>query len=109
MRSWVKFLVIAMLVAFAASTVVQSAQMTAMDMNMSMALDDGGCDDCPSGGDGSVGCASGCVAPSVELNDTKNFVYVSGLNQLLVPAGTDSLTTWQTPPDPYPPRTIVLS
>jgi len=107
MRSWVKLLVIAMLVAFAVSTAVQSAQMTAMDISMSMTLDDGECSDCPSGVD--VGCASGCIVPSLGLNDIAIVFNVPDLNQLLLPAGPDSLMTWQVPTDPYPPRTIVLS
>ncbi len=102
MNRWVKFLVIAMLVAFAASTAVQSAQMTAMDMTMSMPIDDTGCSDCPTGDD--VACASGCVVPNVGFIDSVNVRFVPGLNQVLLPANADFFTAWQTPPDPYPPR-----
>ena len=60
-----RLLLILALFAFAAGSTVQTAQATVMDIEMSMAAQDGdepaGCDGCPSGDDSLMDCVASCT------------------------------------------------
>lgn len=103
---------IMMLAAFAAGTVVHAANAATMSAKMTLAVIDGAdmgdCQDCPDGSDDMQPCDNACVSPILAV----------------VPSGQPGLpgaeTTTESPvlqsvsgrtglPEPYPPRTIILS
>ena len=103
MKRRVKALFAVLLVTFAAATVVQSAQVTAMGIMMSM--DGGQCDGCrPEPGGEGVTCASACVASVVGVTVLPAGLMKPVFNVAPGPAISRSLTGWQAPPSPYPPR-----
>lgn len=112
MANYVRIFMIVMLAAFAAGTVTHAASAVSMTMKMTLAAIDGAdmgdCKDCP-GGKGDVQpCDKACLSPILGV----------------VPSGQPSLPDAETtteslvlqnvagrtgPPDPYPPRSIILS
>ena len=113
MKSWMKLLVALLLVAFASSTIVQVAQATAMDVKMALAVDGdggGGCKDCPSGANGgSANCMTGCAFHVFGLHNNFAGPVTGPVSQVPNPLALRSPFGWLAPPDPYPPRTYLLS
>lgn len=108
----VRVLIISMLAAFTAGTVVHTTNASAMNIEMTLVTIDGAgldvCEDCTDGGENMYQCDSVCLSPIlaivpflqtglpvVKTNPTSNIAYgVTGR------AGS---------PEPYPPRSIILS
>lgn len=109
MRGWAKFIVIALVVAFAATSAVQIAQAAAMDIQMSMASDSGcGCPDCPEGPDAKgVNCTADCVTSSIALPAFEVIALHIGSLKSPAPVYLSDLADWHTPPDPFPPRHVL--
>jgi hypothetical protein len=104
-----KMLMAVLLVAFATSTVVASVQATAMELQMSLSAD-GGCSECPAGADDvPLSCAAGCVVSVNGLADFSATHVFPILDKAPPPAFVQSMSGWQAPPDPFPPRTPVLN
>lgn len=112
MARHVRILAILMLAVFAAGSVVHAA--TAASMNMKMALaaidsgDMGDCQDCPGGSDDMKSCDNVCVSPllAVVPSGQPGLPEAETATESLAPhsgAGRTGL------PDPYPPRSIILS
>lgn len=112
MARYVRILMIIVLAAFAAGTVVHAANAAAMGAKMTLAAIDGAdmgdCQDCADGTGDMPSCGNACVSPILAV----------------VPSGQPSLQGAETttenpilqsvigrtgPPDPYPPRTTILS
>ncbi|MBE0704233.1 MAG: hypothetical protein IH582_13880 [Afipia sp.] len=112
MASCIRIFMIVMLAAFAAGTVVHTANAATMSAKMTLAViygaDMGDCQDCSDGNDNSLKCDNVCISPILAV----------------VPSGQPSLPGAETitespvlqsvigrtgPPDPYPPRSIILS
>lgn len=108
-------LLVALLAVFAASVVVHAASATTMAVKMALAdggaMDMADCDGCGSGDAGDKSgppCDIVCIAP-----------FVATVNAETAPAFPMSATavTWVSrdfagrtgPPDPYPPRTLILN
>lgn len=117
MRQIVRALLVALILAFAAGTVVQASRAVAMDMamaGMSATMSMQGCDDCNGGetdhpGDSMASCFAMCIAPAFALPPQYEASAPAGLLALPVGFGTPVLAGRTGSPDPYPPRTIVLS
>ena len=112
MASCIRIFMIVMLAAFAAGTVVHTANAATMSAKMTLAVvycaGTGDCQDCSGGNDNNPKCDNACVSPILAV----------------VPSGQPSLPGAETitespvlqsvigrtgPPDPYPPRSIILS
>jgi hypothetical protein len=112
MARYVRIFMIVVLAAFAAGTVAHAASAATMSMKMSLAAingaDMGDCQDCSDGNDNMPPCDNVCISPILAV----------------VPSGQPSLPGAQTttespvlqsvvgrtgPPDPYPPRSTILS
>ena len=118
-----KILIAIMLVSFAVGAVVQVAQSTAMDIKMSLASDNHmvvgndvasngnrNCSHCPMESDGdAAACMTGCVFHATGLSSDIPRLAKEERNQALLPPFMQTLVGWQSPPDPDPPRTVVLS
>ena len=106
MKRRVKALFAILLVAFAAATVVQSAQVTAMGIVMSM--DGGQCDGCnlEPGGEG-VTCASACIVPVSGMTVPPVGLVKPVFNVVPRLTRSRSMAGWQAPPKPYPPRAVL--
>lgn len=108
----VRIFIIMMLAAFATGTVVHAANAATMSAKMTLAVIDGAdmgdCQDCSDGNDDMPQCDNVCVSPVLAV----------------APSGQPSLSAAETtpenlvlqsvigrtgPPDPYPPRSIILS
>ncbi len=100
-----------LLVAFAAGIVMASVQATAMELKMSLSADsEGGCAECPANSDGGpISCAAGCVMPAVGLIDLSTAPMTPAFDKAPPPAFVQFMSSWQAPPDPFPPRTSVLN
>ena len=105
--------VIMLLAIFVAGTAFQLSAAAAMSSKMSMAalagdMEMGDCEDCPDTDDGAAVCVKPCVMasmilpawPRVTEPAIRGEVYVSIPSS---PAGRLN------PPDPYPPRSVILS
>ncbi|MEO4045297.1 hypothetical protein AAFN47_27200 [Hoeflea sp. CAU 1731] len=112
MATYVRIFMIAVFVAFAAGTMIHAANAATMSIKMTLVATDGAdmgdCKDCP-GSKGDVQpCDNACLSPILGV----------------VPSGQPSLPRAETtteslvlqsvagrtgPPDPYPPRSIILS
>jgi hypothetical protein len=104
---------IVLLAVFAAGTIAHGASTTRMSLAMSHGTmaggDMGDCDGCPPGDDGKASlCGQVCLAPfaaipaavSIELPLVRAGIAVSPLKEIVGRTG---------PPDPSPPRTIILN
>lgn len=114
MTRFARVLVLALIAVFAAWSSAHVANATTMALEMAAvdgdAMDMADCDACESGEMGdqaSLACNMACVSPVLA-------VLVTG--QTLTPAPVGSHTGWATctfpgqtyPPDPYPPRAVLL-
>lgn len=112
MARYVRIFMILVLAAFAAGTVVHAANAATMSAKMTLAAIDGagmgGCQDCPDGSDKLPPCDNVCMSPILA-------VVPSGQPSLPVAETTTESLVFQSeigrtgPPDPYPPRSIILS
>lgn len=107
-----RILVVALLAAFATSSVVHVASATTISVKLALAdggaMDMADCEGCGSGDTGGAPCDMVCIAP-----------FVANVSAETAPAFPLSATavTWVSrdfagrtgPPDPYPPRTLILS
>lgn len=112
MKPVARILIVAMLAVFAAATTVHAASTAAMDLKMSMAaasgMDMDGCDGCGDDGDGKMACDPVCVTPllAVTSQDAALRDAAPGIFGKVVAEGIRGQTG---PPDPYPPRSYILS
>lgn len=112
MARYVRIFMILVFAAFAAGTVVHAANAATMSAKMTLAAIDGagmgGCQDCPDGSDKLPPCDNVCMSPILA-------VVPSGQPSLPVAETTTESLVFQSeigrtgPPDPYPPRSIILS
>lgn len=112
MRRYIGILTIIALAAFASGSVAQAATAADMSVKMTLAMIDGAamgdCRDCPDGSEDMQPCDNVCIHPVQAVVPTGQL----GLPE--VEATTESLVlqdgTGRTgPPDPYPPRSTILS
>ena len=112
MARYVRIFMIMMLAVFAAGTVVHAASAAIMSAKMTLAVIDGAdmgdCQDCPDGSGDMQPCDNVCVSPIMAVVPSGQ----PGLPQ--VEATTESsvlqsVTGRTGSPDPYPPRSIILS
>jgi hypothetical protein len=112
MRLRVRAFIIMLLTAFAAATVAQTAAAAAMSAKMALAgaggMEMNDCKDCPDAGKKMASCAAICASPLMILSDLN---VVTALFAGHAPDGVvgQSIHGFSGPPDPYPPRSIVLS
>jgi hypothetical protein len=102
-----------LLAVFVAGTAVQASAAAAMSAKMSLAalagdMEMGDCEDCPDTDDGLGNCVSPCVMASMILPAWPQVTEpaIRGEAYEAVPC---SLAGRLSPPDPYPPRSIILS
>lgn len=111
MATFVRALMIVLVAAFAAGTVAHAANATTMDVTMAVDSADMGmpdCQGCPDDGNGLPSCDTVCVTPFVavmpvaaaEMPVVRALLATPAVRQV---GGRGGL------PDPYPPRSIILS
>ncbi len=112
MRYCARILLIVLLAAFAAGTILESAAAAAMAAQMTLAksgtMDGSGCDGCTDNGRNMPDCDFVCVAPVFAMSNapgTPQPVAEVTAADAMVP-GVAGRTG---PPDPFPPRIIVLN
>lgn len=111
MATLVRALLIALVAAFAVGTVAHSASVTVMDVEMALSSADMGmsdCQGCPDADGQTPSCDSICVTPVMAV--------LPSIRAGLPPATSctvcfevRSVAGHTGPPDPYPPRSIILS
>lgn len=111
MATLVRALLIALVAAFAVGTVAHSASVTVMDVEMALSSADMGmsdCQGCPDADGQALSCDSICVTPVMAV--------LPSIRTSLPPATSctacfevRSVAGRTGPPDPYPPRSIILS
>ena len=113
MRCSVRIFVIMLLAVFVAGTAFQASAAAAMSAKMSLAalagdMEMGDCEDCPDTDDGKGACVSPCAIASMILPAWPQVTEraIRGETYVSIPC---SLAGRLNPPDPYPPRSIVLS
>ncbi|WP_157019375.1 hypothetical protein [Mesorhizobium xinjiangense] len=112
MVRYVRILTILMLAAFAAGSVVHAANAASMNMKMALTAYDSGdmgdCQDCPDGSDDMQACDNVCVSPilAVVPSGQAGLPRAETATESLVPHSVVGRTGL---PDPYPPRSIILS
>lgn len=112
MARYVRVLMIMMLAAFAAGTVVHTANAATMSAKMTLAVIDGAgmgdCQDCPNGNDDMQPCDNVCVSPvlAVVPSGQPGLPSVEMTTESPVLQGATGRTGL---PEPYPPRTTTLS
>jgi hypothetical protein len=112
MAKYVRILTILVLAVFAAGSVVHAENAASMNAKMTLAaIDSGGmgdCQDCPDGGDDMQPCDNLCVSPilAVVPSGQAGLPEVETATESFVPRDVAGRTG---PPDPYPPRSIILS
>ncbi|MAB12293.1 MAG: hypothetical protein CMI59_00090 [Parvibaculum sp.] len=103
---------ILMLAAFAAGTVVHAVNAATMSAMMTLAAIDGAdmgdCQDCADGTGDMPSCDNACVSPilAVVPSDEPSLPGAETTTESLV---LQSVVGRTGPPDPYPPRSIILS
>lgn len=113
MKFSLRIFMVTLLATFVAGTIFQLSAAAAMSSKMSMAalagdMEMGDCEDCPDTDDGAAVCVKPCVMasmilpawPQVAGPAIRGEIYVS------IPC---SLAGRLSPPDPYPPRSVILS
>lgn len=116
MKSLMRVLVIAFALLFAASTVAHAVSMTVMSVKMGLAADAGpmdmtDCDGCGSGGsddESAATCDMICAPPFVATFDVGKAFQPLHPGIIDTP-GAFGVTGYTGPPDPYPPRSFILS
>lgn len=110
MVGYVRIFMIMVLTAFAAGTVVHSANAAIMSAKMTLAVIDGAdvgdCQDCPD--DGMPPCDDVCVSPILAVVPSGQ-PSLPGAETTTESPVLQSVTGCIGPPDPYPPRSIILS
>lgn len=112
MRRYIGILMIIALAAFASGSVAQAATAADMSAKMTLAMIDGvamgDCQDCPDGSEDMQSCDIVCVAPvlAVVPSGPLGLPEVEAAAGSLVPQDETGRTG---PPDPYPPRSTILS
>jgi hypothetical protein len=113
MRRSVRIFVIMLLATFVAGTAFQLPAAAAMSSKMSMAalagdMEMGDCEDCPDTDDGAGTCMNPCVMASMMLPVSPQ-VTGPAIRGVAYESAPYSLNGRLNPPDPYPPRSIILS
>lgn len=112
MTRYVRIFMIMMLAAFAAGTVVHAANAATMSMKMTLAAIDGAdmgdCQDCPDGNGDMPLCENVCVS-SILAVVPPDQPSLPGTETTTESPVHQSVTGRTGPPDPYPPRSIILS
>lgn len=112
MKPFARVLVIAVLAVFAAGSTVHAAAAAAMDVKMSMAaaggMDMDGCDGCGDSGDGKMACDPVCVTPLLAVAN-QDAILRDAAPGIFGKVRAEGIRGQTGPPDPYPPRTIILS
>jgi len=112
MARHVRILTILILAVFAAGSVVHAANAASMNIKMALAAIDGAnmgdCQDCPDGGDNIQPCDNVCVFPILAVVPSGQFD-LPGAETAPESLVHHSVAGRTGPPDPYPPRSIMLS
>ncbi|MHA6645560.1 hypothetical protein [Mesorhizobium sp. A623] len=112
MRKLARIFAIVLLTAFAAGTVANAAGATSMSLQMSaIAMADGtmgDCQDCPSDNGKSLACDQACVAPLIAIAPVTRIDLPVAQTEVAVSPVKESAGHIGSP-QPYPPRTIILS
>lgn len=112
MKASVRILMIVILAAFAAGTVVHAASAAVMTVKMALAdsgsMDGADCDGCSGDDEGAPSCDGICVAPLLAMANPGAALHVDIDAQTRGAAMHDAVGRTG-PPDPSPPRSIVLS
>ncbi|MBO6720121.1 MAG: hypothetical protein JJ913_19430 [Rhizobiaceae bacterium] len=112
MVRYVRIFMIVVLAAFAAGTVAHAVNAATMSMKMTLAAIDGAdmgdCKDCPDGKGDVQPCDNACVSPilGVVPSGQPSLPHAETTTESLV---LQSVAGRTGPPDPYPPRSIILS
>lgn len=111
-RRSVRILTIVLLAAFAAGSVAHAASATVMDVTMALAgaggTDMPECDGCADGDDNPPPCNGLCVAPLLAMSNPGPILHPV-VDAQTGDASTHDVVGRTGPPDPSPPRTIVLN
>ena len=114
MQKFVRILAAALLVVFAAGSVVHATSATTMAVKMALAdggpMDMADCTGCYTDGNGDEGgliCDPVCTAPLVADLGTEFTVSVPVAVPTAEPRGVYDFVGRTGPPDPYPPRTLI--
>jgi hypothetical protein len=109
MKAFVRIVTVALLLAFAAGTIAHASSATFMSVKMAL-VDPGdmGKADCDQCGDNTASCNNLCVTPLVAMVDhDETFQPLArGKSRGIVVRGIVDRTG---PPDPYPPKKLILS
>jgi hypothetical protein len=112
MARYVRTFMILMLAAFAAGTVVHAANATTMSAKMTLAAIDGAdmsdCQDCTDGNGNMPSCDNVCVSPILAVVPSGQ-PSLPGAETTTENPVLENVTGRTGPPDPYPPRTTILS
>ncbi|MDZ5697081.1 hypothetical protein [Chelativorans sp. M5D2P16] len=112
MERYVRVLTILVLAVFAAGSAVHAANAASMSVKMALAAVDSGdmgdCQDCPDGSDDMQACDDVCVSPILALvpSGPPGMPAAETTAESTVPRSVTGRTGL---PDPYPPRSIILS
>lgn len=110
MCKFIRMLTIALLVVFAAGTVANAAGATSMSLQMS-AIEMGAmgdCQGCPSDDGKSLACEQACMVPLIAIAPVAGIELPAAQTEVAVSPVKES-AGHTGPPQPYPPRTIILS
>jgi hypothetical protein len=112
MAGYVRIFMIMMLAAFAAGTVMHAANAATMSAKMTLAVIDGAdmgdCQDCSDGNDNMPPCDNVCVSPILAVVPSGQ-PSLPGAETTTESPVLQSVTGRTGPPDPYPPRSTILS
>lgn len=114
MAKFVRIVVVALLAAFAAGSVVHATGMTTMALKMAFAdggtMDMADCTGCDADGDGDDGglvCDLVCTVPFVADLGMQSIVSAPVAVSTAEPTSVYDFVGRTGPPDPYPPRTLI--
>ncbi|MGX1501071.1 hypothetical protein ACSSV1_006140 [Labrenzia sp. MBR-25] len=112
MTRYVRIFIIMLLAAFAAGTVVHTASAATMGAKMTLALiagaDMGDCQDCADGNGDMPSCDNVCVSPILAVVPSAQ-LSLPGVETTTESPVLQSVTGRTGPPEPFPPRTNILS
>lgn len=112
MARYVRIFMIMMLAAFAAGSVVYAVNAATMSAKMTLAAIDGAdmgdCQDCADGNGDMPSCDIVCVSSILAVVPTSQPI-LPGAETTTESPVLQSVTGRTGPPDPYPPRSIILS
>jgi len=107
-----RVLMILMLAAFAAGTVAHAASAVAMDAKMALgavdSADMGGCEGCSDSDGDMPPCDNVCVSPVLAVVPSAQAA-LPGITAAATGLVADSRAGPAGPPEPYPPRSLLLS